>query len=68
MRRPSRETARAYALFIGGMLGIAWVTVVDSTDRPTLLVLFGGMIGLPLFMGADEKRKRGKRDDGSEDP
>jgi hypothetical protein len=37
------------------MLGVGYVTLVDSTDRPTLLILFGAMMGLPLFLRQDEK-------------
>jgi hypothetical protein len=55
MRRPTFVQFRTAALFIGGMVGAGYVTLVDSTDRPTLLILFGAMMGLPLFLKVDEK-------------
>lgn len=48
---------RTVALFVGGMAGAAYVTLIDQTDRPTLLILFGAMMGLPLFLRADEKHQ-----------
>jgi hypothetical protein len=57
MRAPTFVQFRTAALFLGGMAGAAYVTLADSTDRPTLLVLFGAMMGLPLFLRADEKRQ-----------
>lgn len=43
-------------LFIGGMLGIGYETVASGGDRPSLLVLFAAMIGLPAFLRTDEKQ------------
>ena len=42
-------------LFGGGLCGVAYVTLIDQTDRPTLLILFGAMMGLPLFLRSDER-------------
>jgi hypothetical protein len=53
VRRPTFTQIRAAALFAGGLLGVAYVTVIDNTDRPTLLILFGAMLGLPLFLKND---------------
>lgn len=55
MRRPTFLQVRSALLFIGGLAGVAYVTLVDQTDRPTLLVMFGAMLGLPLFLRSDEK-------------
>jgi hypothetical protein len=44
-------------LFALGLAGIVYETVVVHVDRPVLLALFGGMVGLPAFFRADEKRK-----------
>lgn len=49
--RLSRDTI----LFATGLLGIAYETLVAGADRPTLLVLFGAMVGLPAFLRSDEK-------------
>jgi len=36
-------------LFCAGLLGIAYETLVEHSDRPYLLALFGGMVGLPFL-------------------
>ncbi len=51
--RLSRDTA----LFLGGLAGIVHETVISETDRPTLLLLFAAMVGLPAFLRSDEKKK-----------
>ena len=54
--RPTGKVARDTALFVVGILGVAHETLVSHADRPTLLLLFGAMIGLPAFIGKDEKK------------
>lgn len=44
-------------LFVIGLLGIAHETLVSKADRPTLLLLFAAMVGLPAFLHKDEKRQ-----------
>lgn len=44
-------------LLVVGLLGVAHETLVNNTDRPTLLLLFAAMIGLPSFLNQDEKKK-----------
>ncbi len=51
--RISRDTI----LFASGLMGVAWETFGQNAERPTLLLLFGAMIGLPVFLRADEARK-----------
>ena len=41
-----------------GLLGIIHETVYGNLERPSLLVLFGAMIGLPVFLAQDERRRR----------
>jgi hypothetical protein len=53
---------RDVLLFFGGLAGIAHETVIAETERPTLLLLFAAMSGLPAFLRSDERRKD---DDGS---
>lgn len=56
-RRFSRiRITRDTALFLVGLAGIVFVTIKGHPD-PTLLVLFGGMVGLPAFLNNDEKRR-----------
>lgn len=42
---------RDVALFIGGMLGAIHETLLTTAERPTLLILFAAMMGLPAFLG-----------------
>ena len=46
---------RTVVLFVSGLAGVAYVTLTDGGDRPTLLILFAAMLGLPLFLKTDEK-------------
>jgi len=54
-RWPTFNEVRTALLFGGGLAGVGYVTLIDQTDRPTLLILFGAMMGLPLFLRSDEK-------------
>jgi hypothetical protein len=47
---------RDLVLFIAGLLGVLHETVLSTAERPTLLILFAAMLGLPLFLqkGDDE--------------
>lgn len=49
------RVARDTVLFSAGLIGIAHETFINHGERPSLLVLFAGMIGLPVFLRADEK-------------
>ncbi|HXH36911.1 MAG TPA: hypothetical protein VNJ54_21220 [Plantibacter sp.] len=42
-------------LRVVGLLGVSHETLVNNTDRPTLLLLFAAMIGLPSFINKDAK-------------
>lgn len=61
------RVTRDGTLFVIGILGIAHETLVSKTDRPSLLLLFAGMVGLPAFLYRDEKlqveSKEGSRAD-----
>lgn len=48
------KDARTWILFLGGLAGVAFETIVAQIDRPTLLVVFASMMGLPLFLKRDE--------------
>ena len=52
---------RSGILFIGGLAGIGWETLVEQGERPTLLLLFAAMIGLPAFLAVDERRARSNK-------
>ena len=44
-------------LFFGGLLGVAYETLGASAERPTLLLLFAAMMGLPAFLKSGEAPK-----------
>lgn len=41
-------------LFVAGMLGVAHETLLQHAERPTLLILFAAMMGLPAFLTSTE--------------
>lgn len=43
-------------LFIAGLLGTGYETIVQKVDRPSLLALYAGMMGLPAVLGVDRKK------------
>lgn len=47
--RPTRDGL----LFVVGLAGIIHETVIAQSSDPQLLVLFGAMIGLPVFLARD---------------
>lgn len=58
-----RGISRDLVLFVAGLLGILHETLLtNGVERPTLLLLFGAMCGLPLFLRADEYKGNGKDD------
>lgn len=42
--------SRDAILFSAGLFGVLHETVLSEVDRPSLLVLFAGMMGLPLYL------------------
>lgn len=55
MRPHLGRVARDVTLFLFGLAGIAHETLIAATPDPSLLFLFGGMVGLPAFLRRDEK-------------
>lgn len=51
---------RDVILFAAGLAGIAHETLIERADRPQLLLLFAGMLGLPAFL----PRRNGKNGPG----
>lgn len=47
-----------WVLRLAGLAGIAWETIVENTDRPELLILFGGMVGLDKVLEWDARRRK----------
>jgi hypothetical protein len=52
---------RDVVLFTAGLLGVAHETLIANAERPTLLLLFAAMMGLPIILNADQRR--GGKDD-----
>lgn len=45
---------RDTVLFIAGLAGVVYETAFENVERPSLLMLFAGMMGLPAFLRRDE--------------
>jgi hypothetical protein len=45
---------RDVVLFAAGLFGVAYETVFAPSPDPTLLLVFGAMLGLPIFLRKDE--------------
>lgn len=56
-RKQTLRLSRDTILFVAGLAGIAYETLAQGGDRPTLLILFGAMVGLPAFLRQDERAK-----------
>jgi hypothetical protein len=59
-RKWRRKLTRDGVVFAIGVVGIIHEIFFSTTDRPTLIILFAAMIGLPAFLHIDE---RGRGDD-----
>jgi hypothetical protein len=44
-------------IFTVGLAGVIYQTLATSTDRPYLLALYAGMMGLPVFLRLDSKEQ-----------
>lgn len=63
MKRPTNKVVRDTVLFTVGLAGVAHETLVAHAERPTLLLLFAAMIGLPAFISKDDKEHKSDKDD-----
>ena len=61
---PSFTVVRPVVLFFVGIGAFAWQVFFESTDRPYLLALIAGFVGLPFVVFADKARNQ---QDGGED-
>lgn len=62
-RRLQFHLKRDTILFASGLIGVAHQTLIAKAEKPTLLLLFGAMIGLPAFLRGDEAKKTSERED-----
>lgn len=51
------QNTRDIILFFGGLAGVFNETVLTTAERPTLLILFAAMMGLPAFLRSDDKNQ-----------
>lgn len=56
LRLPSSGKLRDGVLFIAGLAGLGYETFSTGPEKPTLIIAFVGMLGLPLFIRTDEAR------------
>lgn len=49
---------RSSLMFFVGLGGVLHEAILRTVDRPTLLMLFGGMMGLPAFFSKDTKTEK----------
>jgi hypothetical protein len=56
-RIPRAKITRDTILFVVGLGGIVYETVSGGAEKPTLIIAFVGMVGLPLFIRNDEQRQ-----------
>jgi hypothetical protein len=47
-------------LLVAGLIGIFYEAMRVGPERPTLLLVYAAMVGLPLVLRADEHRQNGK--------
>lgn len=57
LRKRLPKIGRDSILFFAGLAGVFHETVVAESERPSLLLMFATMIGLPAFLRNDEKDK-----------
>lgn len=62
------KVTRSAILFVVGLAGILYETLAEHADRPTLLLLFAAMVGLPAFLRIDEKQKNSDDPKGDDPP
>lgn len=58
----ARRLKRDTVLFALGVAGVAYETLSHGPERPTLLLLFAAMIGLPAFLRGDEHNRGSDRE------
>jgi hypothetical protein len=56
-KRWKLKLTRDAIIFYTGWVGILYETLIADSDRNSLLILFGAMIGLPTALRLDEWRK-----------
>lgn len=55
-------TVRDILLFVCGAIGMYHETFLIEQADPTLVIAFGAMMGLPVFLRSDEARDKEKKE------
>lgn len=55
LRAPAGKTLRDIGSFVVGATGLIYEAISQGAERPTLIIAFAGLMGLPLFVRTDEK-------------
>lgn len=64
MSKENYQFVRDSLLFLGGLAGVVHETVMATSERPALLMLFAVMMGLTAYARTDDARKKnGKAED-----
>lgn len=59
-RLGAAKLSRDTILFFSGLVGVFREAERSGIERPTLLIIYAGMLGLPIFARLDEKRQAAK--------
>lgn len=54
IRRPSAKNLRDLVTFLLGAIGLVYEALTGGVEKPTLIIAFVGLMGLPLFIRGDE--------------
>ena len=66
-KRKALRLTRDGVLLISGLAGLAWETTQHDAERPFLLMVFAGLIGLPAFIPKNDSEPKNDSDDGHAD-
>jgi len=53
---PSFKKVQPIIIFSAGLLAFGWQVLAEDVDRPYLLAVIAGMLGLPFVILADKAR------------
>lgn len=65
-KKPSFKAVQPIVLFIFGLMSFGWQVVFEDADRPYLLAVIAGMLGLPFVLLADKARNEGEKESNGE--
>jgi len=51
------DRLRKVLLFVAGLIAFVWQVLFEKNDRPLILVLIAGMVGVSLTLTEDKENK-----------